>query len=193
MPGSATKAAVAQSATTKIDLNSPTLYLNRELTWLQFNWRVLEEGLDESHPLLERIKFVSIFNSNLDEFFMIRVSGLRQQLESGIVEAPPDGMAPAEQLAAIRRESEPMLRRMMSCWQDDLLPRLKEEDLNVLHYSELKAKQRKLLRRYYEEEMFPALTPLAFDPGHPFPHISNLSLNLAVVILDPELENALHV
>ncbi len=176
----------AVSAQTEIDLDDRTLFLNREVTWLEFNRRVLEEAMDESHPLLERVKFLSIFSNNLDEYFMIRVSGLRQQLEVGTIEAPPDGMTPAEQLVRIRRTLEPMLEQLLSCWRDDVFPKLKQENIRILRYDELKGKQRKLLRKYFKQELFPALTPLAFDPGHPFPHISNLSLNLAVVIKDPE-------
>ncbi len=168
-----------------VDLDQPEYYLNRELTWLEFNRRVLEEALDESHPLLERVKFLSIFSSNLDEFFMIRVSGLRQQLELGLAGSSPDGLTPSEQLIAIRQVLEPMLKLQLACWQEDVLPKLRAEGINVLDYDELKGKQRKLLRRYFRREVFPVLTPLAFDPGHPFPHISNLSLNLAVVIRDP--------
>ncbi len=168
-----------------VDLNDHSLYVNRELSWLQFNRRVLEEALDESHPLLERVKFLAIFSNNLDEFFMIRVSGLREQLVGTRFETPPDGMSPAEQLAAIRRELEPMLAQHMDCWKKDLLPKLRHHGIHVLHYRELKGKQRELLRRHFAKEIFPALTPLAFDPGHPFPHISNLSLNLAVVVNDP--------
>ncbi|MCX7851466.1 MAG: polyphosphate kinase 1 [Caldilineales bacterium] len=168
-----------------VDLNDKSLYVNRELSWLQFNWRVLEEALDESHPLLERVKFLAIFSNNLDEFFMIRVSGLREQLAGAPFETPPDGMSPAEQLAAIRRELEPMLERHMRCWKEDLLPKLRLHGIHVLRYHELKGKQRELLRRHFAKDIFPALTPLAFDPGHPFPHISNLSMNLAVVVNDP--------
>ncbi len=168
-----------------VDLDSPHLYINRELSWLQFNWRVLEEALDERHPLLERVKFLSIYANNLDEFFMIRVSGLRRQLLAGALEAPPDGMTPADQLAAVRRQLIPQLIRHVECWRYDVLPKLKQAGISVLNYGELKGKQRKLLRRYFEREIFPALTPLAFDPGHPFPHISNLSINLAVVIQEP--------
>jgi polyphosphate kinase len=168
-----------------IDLNDPSLFLNRELSFIQFNWRVLEEALDERHPLLERVKFLAIFSSNLDEFFMIRVSGLRRQLAAQVVETPPDGMTPAEQLMSIRQELLPMLARQSQCWHEDLLPKLEEAGIHILHYDELKRKQRKLLRRHFEREIFPALTPLAFDPGHPFPHISNLSINLAVVLNDP--------
>ncbi len=169
----------------KINLKSPALYFNRELSHVKFNWRVLEEALGNQHPLLERVKFISIFCSNLDEFFMIRVSGLRRQLEAGVVGTSPDGMTPAEQLAAIRRELMPQLARMRECWRKDIMPRLRMQGINILEYKDLKGKQRKLLRRYFDREIFPTLTPLAFDPGHPFPHISNLSLNLAVIVLDP--------
>ena len=162
-------------------------YFNRELSWLRFNERVLEEALDPQIPLLERVRFLSIFGSNLDEFFMIRVSGLRRQLKAGVLEAPPDGMTPGEQLAAIRSDLLPLLMRGHECWRADLTLKLRDNGINVLAYSELKAKQRKLLRRYFEREVFPVLTPLAFDPGHPFPHISNLSINLAVVVKDPVL------
>ena len=167
------------------DLDDLGLYLNRELSWLQFNHRVLEEALDERHPLLERVKFLSIFANNLDEFFMIRVSGLRRQLAAGVLEPPPDGMTSSEQLAAIRRELLPELARQSECWHTDLVPKLEDEGIRVLSYDELKRRQRKVLRQYFEREIFPTLTPLAFDPGHPFPHISNLSINLAVVVSDP--------
>ena len=168
-----------------IDLDDPALFINRELSFLKFNVRVLEEALDTRHPLLERVKFLSIFSSNLDEFFMIRVSGLRRQLASEVVKTPPDGMTPAEQLRAIREALLPQLDRHSACWHEDLLPKLDEEGIRILSYEELKRKQRKLLRKHFEREIFPALTPLAFDPGHPFPHISNLSINLAVVLHDP--------
>jgi len=175
----------SQASGITVDLDDPGLYINRELSWLQFNHRVLEEALDQRHPLLERVKFLAIFANNLDEFFMIRVSGLRRQLVGGVLEAPPDSMTPAEQLAAVRRQLLPELARQYDCWRYDLLPKLREAGIRVLDFDELKRKQRKLLRQYFEREIFPALTPLAFDPGHPFPHISNLSINLAVVINDP--------
>jgi polyphosphate kinase len=168
------------------DLSASELYINRELSWLAFNRRVLEEAQDTSHPLLERVKFLSIFSNNLDEFFMIRVSGLREQLESGILETSSDGMTPAEQLVSIRRNLEPMLAEHRQTWLQDLLPQLMEAGIRILPYDKLKKKQRRLLKRYFRDEIFPTLTPLAFDPGHPFPHISNLSLNLAVVVADPE-------
>jgi polyphosphate kinase len=167
------------------DLDDPSYYINRELSMLRFNARVLEEALDEGHPLLERVKFLSIFASNMDEFFMIRVSGLRRQLAAEVMETSPDGMTPGEQLAAIREELLPLLEQHSDCWHKDVLPKLQEAGINVLRYDDLKRKQRKLLRQHFEQKIFPALTPLAFDPGHPFPHISNLSINLAVVIDDP--------
>ncbi|HFQ95265.1 MAG TPA: polyphosphate kinase 1, partial [Anaerolineae bacterium] len=175
-----------QQISEQSDLDDPALFINRELSWLEFNRRVLEEAQDESHPLLERVKFLAIFSNNLDEFFMIRVSGLREQLESGILKTSDDGMTPAEQLAAIRRTLEPMLAEHRRTWQEDLLPKLDAEDIHIIPYDKLKKKQRRLLNKYFRNEIFPTLTPLAFDPGHPFPHISNLSLNLAVVVDDPE-------
>jgi len=168
------------------DLSDPDLYLNRELSWLRFNDRVLEEALDKNHPLFERIKFLAIFSSNLDEFFMIRVSGLRRQMEAAAHKASPDRLLPSEQLAIIRQQLLPKLETQYKCWQKDLVPKLKDQGIKILHYEQLKRKQRKLLRRYFKKEIYPALTPLAFDPGHPFPHISNLSMNLAVVVQDPK-------
>ena len=168
------------------DLSDPSLYLNRELSWIKFNERVLEEAVDTAHPLLERVKFLAIYSSLLDEFFMIRVSGLRRQMEASAHKSPPDGFLPSEQLALVRQQLLPKLDEGYNCWKNDLLPKLKKNGINVLHYNQLKRKQRKLLRRYFKKEIYPALTPLAFDPGHPFPHISNLSMNLAVVVQDPK-------
>ena len=160
-------------------------YINREISWLKFNERVLEEAFDETHPLLERVKFLSIFATNLDEFFMIRVSGLRRQLDAGSLKPPPDQMTPSEQLLSIRRLLLPKLDEQYQCWQEDLMPKLKKAGINILSYEDLKRKQRKVLRKYFKKEIFPALTPLATDPGRPFPHISNLSINLAVLVHDP--------
>ena len=168
------------------NLDDPKLYLNRELSWLEFNKRVLEEAEDPSQPLLERVKFLSIFFNNLDEFFMIRISGLREQLSSGVLEAALDGMSPSDQLGQIRDALLLSFSRVTQCWQADLLTRLVEAGIRILVYQDLKPKQRSLLRRYFRKEIFPALTPLAFDPSHPFPHISNLTVNLAVVAHDPE-------
>src|SRR5262245_57394280 len=162
------------------------LYINRELSWLQFNWRVLEEALDERRPLLERVKFLAIFANNLDEFFMIRVSGLRRQVTGGVLEVPPDGMTPSEQLAAIHHTLTMHLAQQVQCWHDDLLPKLQPAGIRLSRYDDLQPKQRAVVRHYFEREVLPVLTPLAFDPTHPFPHISNLSFNLAVVVDDPQ-------
>ena len=168
------------------NFDDPKLYLNRELSWLAFNKRVLEEAEDITNPLLERIKFLAIFFNNLDEFFMIRISGLREQLSSGVLEASLDGTSPSEQLEKIRDVLMASFDRVLRCWKEELLPRLGETGIHILSYKHVKPKQRALLRRYFRKEIFPALTPLAFDPSHPFPHISNLTLNLAVVANDPE-------
>ncbi len=168
------------------DLDDPGVLLNRELSWLRFNERVLEEALDQSHPLLERVKFLAIFASNLDEFFMVRVSGLRRQVAAGIQEPSNDGLTPSDQLVEIRKALLGLLQRKNDCWKNELLPKLRQAGVAVLDYPELRKKQKELLRNYFEEHIYPILTPLAFDPAHPFPHISNLSLNLAVVIKDPK-------
>ena len=171
---------------TTIDLQEPSLYINRELSWLQFNSRVLQEAEDSTQPLLERVKFLSIFFSNLDEFFMIRISGLREQVASGVVETSPDGLAPSDQLTSIRQELQDQLARASDCWQHELIPGLDAADIRLFSYHQITPPQRGALRRYFIREIFPALTPLAFDPTHPFPHISNLNLNLAVVANDPD-------
>ena len=168
------------------NFDDPKLYLNRELSWLEFNKRVLEEAEDSSNPLLERVKFLAIFFTNLDEFFMIRISGLREQLSSGVQEASIDGTSPSEQLGKIRDVLLDSFERVLQCWKQELLPNLSEAGIRILSYKDVKPKQRSLLRRYFRKEIFPALTPLAFDPSHPFPHISNLTLNLAVVAKDPQ-------
>jgi len=168
------------------NLDDPKLFLNRELSWLRFNERVLEEAEDPNQPLLERVKFLSIFFNNLDEFFMIRISGLREQLTSGVLEASLDGTSPSEQLGIIRDVLVNSFARISRCWQEDLLPNLAKAGIHILPYQEVKPKQRSLLRRYFRKEIFPVLTPLAFDPTHPFPHISDLTVNLAVVANDPE-------
>ncbi len=164
------------------NLSDPEWYINRELSWLQFNKRVLDEAFNTDNPLLERVKFLAIFASNLDEFFMIRVSGLRHMVDSGSSRVSADGMTAGEQLAAIRQSLAPDLERQQYCWRDILLPELHKNGIETLGWDELSDTQRGQMVAYFEQELYPALTPLAFDPGHPFPHISNLSLNLAVVI-----------
>lgn len=163
-----------------------SLFLNRELSWLRFNLRVLEEAEDKRHPLLERVKFLAIFATNLDEFFMIRVSGLHRQVAGGVVGTTPDGMTPSEQILAINRELMVHYERYDMCWKQDVLPGLAEAGIRILHYVELGQREREAIQGYFQREIFPVLTPLAFDPTHPFPHISSLSFNLAVLVKDPE-------
>jgi len=168
----------------QVDLNDPRLFINRELSMLEFQRRVLEEAQDESNPLLERVKFLAIVSSNLDEFFMIRVAGLKKQVAAGVVDLPPDGLTPAEQIAAIRKVAHQIMAQVRECLRKDLLPRLNAFGIHILDYADLAEKQRESVNAYFNEVVFPVLTPLAFDPGHPFPHISNLSLNIAVLIRD---------
>ena len=166
----------------QIDLTDPKLYINRELSLLEFQRRVLEEAQDDSNPLLERVKFLAIVGSNLDEFFMIRVAGLKKQVDAGVVDLPADGLTPAEQIAAIRKVSWQLMTQAHECLRKDLLPRLNEAGIHIMNYKDLTVRQKETVNAYFHEVVFPVLTPLAFDPGHPFPHISNLSLNLAVLI-----------
>lgn len=168
----------------EIDLNDPKLFINRELSLLEFQRRVLEEAKDETNPLLERVKFLSILGSNLDEFFMVRVAGIHKQIDAGVLDLPPDGLTPAEQLALIRKVALQLMTQARDTLRDDILPGLNHAGIHVLNYNELTDKQQETVKTYFEEVVFPVLTPLAFDPGHPFPHISNLSLNLAVLIKD---------
>ncbi|MGA3028454.1 MAG: polyphosphate kinase 1 [Bryobacteraceae bacterium] len=182
----ATKTATA-ARPARIDLHDPALYVNRELSLLLFQRRVLEEAEDRSNPVLERVKFVSIVGSNLDEFFMVRVAGLNAQLDAGILEVGPDRMSPRAQLIAIRREIKKILSDMHKCLAQ-IRPELEAQGIRMVDYASLTAVQQKVAADYFEQTIFPVLTPLAFDPGRPFPHISNLSLNLAVVIRDQEGE-----
>jgi len=164
--------------------DDPSLYINRELSLLDFQQRVLSEAHDENNPLLERVKFLSIFGSNMDEFFMVRVSGIRKLVESNVPEISIDGMTPREQLAAIRRRALELYRQAHHCYQRELLPLLEKTGIHVLSYNKLNDAQRKRADAYFHDVVFPVLTPLALDPGHPFPHISNLSFNLAIVVRD---------
>ncbi len=169
-----------------LDFTDPSLYLNRELSVLAFHRRVLEEALDPSLPLLERVKFLAIFSSNLDEFFMIRVSGIKQQILANVFERSMDGLTPLEQLQAVRRKVVPLMEQQRMCFGQDLLPKLHDAGIYIVDHDHLSIHQQAWLKNFFDNEIFPVLTPLAFDPGHPFPHISNLSLNLAVVIHDQD-------
>ena len=164
----------------------PALFFNRELSWLEFNARVLHEAFDERNPLLERLKFLSIFSTNLDEFYMVRVAGLRRQVAAGVMAAPADGLAPAAQLEAIERRVRDLLHRQRECLHEVLLPVLAEKGIRLVHMNELTPAEWNTVDAFFESQVFPVLTPLAVDPGHPFPYVSNLSLSLAVEIRDPD-------
>jgi polyphosphate kinase len=166
----------------------PSLYINRELSWLEFNQRVLEEAHDERHPLLERAKFLAITSSNLDEFFMIRVAAIKEQILADVVEYSPDGKVPMEQLQAIHRRTQKMLKEKSNIFWSDLHPKLAAAGIRLLRMNQVTNDERKKLADYFAREIFPVLTPLAFDPGHPFPYISNLSLSLALVVVSPKGE-----
>ena len=164
----------------------PSLYLNREMSLLGFNAQVLDQAFDERNPLLERLKFFSIFNSTLDEFFTIRVSGIREQVIAGIGERSPDGMTPVEEMQAMRRGVLPLLDLQGDFLCDVLKPALARQGILISNYEELSEEQKRATQDYFYRMVFPVCTPLAVDPGHPFPHISNLSLNLAVELQDPD-------
>jgi polyphosphate kinase len=157
-------------------------FFNRELSWLEFNRRVLNEALDDGNPLLERLKFLAIFSTNLDEFFMIRVSGLKEQIAEGVNKLSRDGLTPAEQLREIRERLRPMLAEQMACLTDDILPALAELGIKIYSYRDLNKSEKKRLDDYFLKNIFPVLTPQAVDVSHKFPFISNLSLNLGLIV-----------
>ncbi|KPQ38400.1 MAG: polyphosphate kinase Ppk [Phormidium sp. OSCR] len=169
-------------------LRDPKNYFNRELSWLEFNYRVLYEALDDRTPLLERLKFMAIVSMNLDEFFMVRVAGLKQQVKAEVRKLTPDGRSPQQQLNDISDRLHPIFAEQHQHFQTILRPQLAEHGIYLLDYIDLNQEQRTYLQTYFEDKIFPVLTPLAVDPGHPFPFISNLSLNLAVVVKDPEID-----
>jgi polyphosphate kinase len=180
------RAPVARREETRIvsavSLDSRELYLNPHLSLLAFQHRVLEEARDPATPLLERVKFLSILGSNIDEFFMVRVAGLWQQIENRSTEANIDGRLPTEQIELIRQDVTNLVNEMYRLWRDELMPDLKKAGINILDNAELNAQQRTFLDDYFRREIYPVLTPLAVDHGRPFPHISNLSLNVGVVV-----------
>jgi polyphosphate kinase len=166
-------------------LHDPALYLNRELSWLDFNERVLQLAEDERIPLLERVKFCAIYTTNLDEFYMVRVAGLRDQIDAGVENPGHDGRIPSETIALIRERVLELGQRLTDCFEGRLRPALGEHDIRVVAVNELDEDQRAELARHFQKVIFPALTPLAVAPGRPFPYISNLSLSLAVLVRDP--------
>ncbi len=163
-----------------------TLFFNRELSWLEFNSRVLHEAFDERNPLLERLKFLAIFATNLDEFYMVRIAGLRRQLAAGVEQPSADGVATRGQLDAINKKIAEMMALQRTCLHDLLLPALAEHGIKLVTMDDLTPPEWQVVDEFFESQVFPVLTPLAFDPGHPFPYISNLSLSLAVQVFDPQ-------
>jgi polyphosphate kinase len=160
--------------------------LNRELSWLEFNARVLHEAFDERNPLLERLKFIAIFSTNLDEFYMVRIAGLRRQLAAGVEQPSAEGVATRALLDAINRRIAELLAQQRTCLHDLLLPALAEHGIRLVTMNDLEPAEWQVVDEFFESQVFPVLTPLAFDPGHPFPYISNLSLSLAVQVFDPQ-------
>ena len=180
------KATKAQRVPRKIDLSHSSLYFNRELSWLDFNWRVLNSAQDERVPLLERVRFLSIVSSNLDEFFRKRVGGLKRQVAAGVRRLSPDGRRPEDQLLLIAQAVPALYRAMGEVWHNTLKPALASDaGVVIKNYSSLSTEERQSINTYFQENIFPILTPLAVDPGHPFPFISNLSLSLAVMLRHP--------
>ncbi|MDJ0620385.1 MAG: polyphosphate kinase 1 [Calothrix sp. MO_192.B10] len=171
-----------------INLSNPQYYFNRELSWLEFNYRVLHEALDERTPLLERLKFTAIFSSNLDEFIMIRVSTLKEQVDAGVAKLTPDGRTPQQQLAELEQRLRPMIAKQHQNFEEQLRPQLEKLGVKLLNYGDLNKKKRLYYQNYFKKQVFPILTPLGVDPGHPFPHISNLSFNVAVVVKNSNTE-----
>jgi polyphosphate kinase len=163
-----------------------SLYINRELSWLEFNARVLNEAFDARNPLLERLKFLAIFSTNLDEFYMVRVAGLRRQVAAGMQAPAPDGMSPHDQLAAIHARVTELISQGRAVLHNELLPALREHEVKLVEVDSLTGDEWKTIDDFFESQVFPVLTPLAVDPSHPFPYISNLSLSLAVQLKDPE-------
>jgi polyphosphate kinase len=180
------------NGTVTIATDDPSLYINRELSWLEFNRRVLEEARDPQVPLMERLKFLAIFSANLDEFYMVRVGGLQQKKHSGILRGSgADRMPPSEQLERINACVQSMVREQYNCWLTEVRPALQSEGLVFRGIKEFSERDRVRLGELFRQKIFPVLTPLAIDPGHPFPHFVNKSLNMAVVLARPKMEEKL--
>ena len=173
-------------AAVALDTVAPELYINRELSWIAFNQRVLAQALSEHTPLLEQAKFSAIFSNNLDEFFMVRVASLKSQVEAGVQTLSDDGLTPSQQLARVREALAPLLSQQQAHYRHYLKHQLAEAGVHLIDYARLNKPQQQWINTYFQEAIFPVLTPLAVDPAHPFPFISNLSLNIAALIRDPE-------
>ena len=163
-------------------------FLDRELSWLRFNTRVLELAEDPNQPLLERVRFLAIFASNLDEFFMVRVAGLKRRIAAGVAVRAASGLLPREVLEQIWSTTDELMHRKAALFRDDLVPALAKEDIELLRWPELSREEQKQMKKLFKERLFPVLTPLAVDPAHPFPYISGLLLNLAVLVRNPQTQ-----
>ncbi|MEB3341380.1 polyphosphate kinase 1 [Okeania sp.] len=173
------------------NLRDSQYYFNREFSWLEFNRRVLSEGLDSRTPLLERLKFLGIFSSNLDEYFMVRVAVLKRQIETQVNKLTPDGQTPQKQLDGINQRLLPMVSLQHQFFEENLRPELEKNGIFILNYIDLNKEQKIYLKNYFAEHIFPVLTPLAIDASHPFPYLSNLSFNLAVILKNPDTQEDL--
>ena len=160
--------------------------IDRELSWLDFNQRVLELAEDPQTPLLERCRFLSIFSSNLDDFYMIRVATLKRKLESGVTKSNTAGYTPTQLMTAISDKTQHLIERVTKCFHDDVFPKLIEKGIHIVVWEKLSEEEKAVATANFQKKIFPVLTPLAVDPSHPFPYISGLSLNLAVVVKNPE-------
>ena len=167
------------------DVSDPSLYINRELSWLEFNDRVLQLAEDDRVPLLERVKFCAIYTTNLDEYYMVRVAGLHDQIDAGVENPTQDGLIPSQTIGLIREQVLRQGRRLADCFEGRLRPELAVQGIRIVSVADLDEHQREQLARHFQRAIFPALTPLAVAPGRPFPYISNLSLSLAVLVRDP--------
>src|SRR5881275_1031659 len=191
MPTAVAKTSVAEEPSPKVELlrkdsppeekfSAPENFINRELSWLEFNRRVLEEAEDATQPLIERVKFLSIYSSNLDEFFEIRVAGIKQQIESETSDVGPDGLSPTETFNAIQRIAHELVATEYTLWRDELAPLLAKNGIRVHDVAQLNAKRSAWARKFFQEEVFPMLTPLAVDASHPFPQLLNKRHNMLV-------------
>ncbi|MGN6722355.1 MAG: RNA degradosome polyphosphate kinase, partial [Marmoricola sp.] len=169
-----------------LDEMYPDRFLDRELSWLRFNQRVLELAEDDTLPLLERVRFLAIFASNLDEFFMVRVAGLKRRIAAGVAVQAASGLMPREVLEQIWAVTAELMERHARLFRDDIRPALAKEHIELLRWEELSREEQQTAKRLFKQRVFPVLTPLAVDPAHPFPYISGLSLNLAVLVRNPK-------
>lgn len=183
----------ARIAVYLMDLENPQFFINRELSWLEFNQRVLNQAKDPAVPLLERLKFLCIVSSNLDEFFEVRVAGLKQVSQGDAAATGPDGLTAAQQLAAISRRVRRLVADQYACWQDEIRPQLTDAGIRFHHYPAVEARERRYFDEFFEREILPVLTPLAIDPAHPFPQLLNKSLNLIVELEGDDLATDLAV